>query len=119
MNAGWPNRRAISGLKRGCAAIAGSRPFICLLKLLGCVPSLFERTRGATAPEPTYLPRWLLIALTVAVLAAATAVRIWKIWEWPPEGIGFEEFQIAARGNMGPNWARNFITAYTYQVNTR
>ena len=84
------------------------------LVLLGCVPSLFDRRRGASAPEPTFLPKRLLVVLTVAVLAAATALRIWKIWEWPPEGIGFEEFQIAARGNLGPNWARNFIAEYTY-----
>ena len=82
------------------------------LLLLGCVPSFFEREPSLREPDPPFLSRRVLAWLTVAVLAAAVAVRCWRLWEWPPNGIGFEEFQIGARGDMGPHWARNLLVAY-------
>ncbi len=83
------------------------------LVLLGCVPSFFERTPSVREPDPPFLPGRVLAWLTVAVLAAAVAVRVWRLWEWPPDGIGFEEFQIGARGDMGPQWARNLLVSYS------
>ena len=83
------------------------------LVLLGCLPS-FVTTRPPRRelPQAPFLPRGLLVWLTAAVLLFAAVVRVWKLWEWPPHGIGFEEFQIAARGDLGPQWAQNFLTLY-------
>lgn len=71
-----------------------------LLVLVGCVPSL----RGATArpprPQPTLLPNRVLAALTVAILIGSVAARLWRLTAWPPDGIGFEEYELAARANM-------------------
>jgi hypothetical protein len=88
------------------------------LLLLGCVPSLVRRVwdalRRPRRDEPeSILPRRVLLALTVLVLTVAVGVRLWRIHEWPPEGIGFEEFQIAARGNMGPSIFQNLIASYS------
>lgn len=80
---------------------------------IGCLPSLLRRRRARPEPEPPFLPRRLLRWVTAAVLIAATVVRLWGIFTWPPEGIGFEESQIAARGHMGPSVLRNLIVAYS------
>jgi hypothetical protein len=83
------------------------------LLLLGCVPSFFRPQPRRAESAPPLLPRRVLLWLTLWVLVVATAVRLWRILEWPPEGIGFEEFQIAARGHLGPGLLRNLITAYS------
>jgi hypothetical protein len=85
------------------------------LVLVGCLPSFVgeQPAPRAAALPPPFLSRRLLGCLTVAVLLAATILRLWRLTEWPPYGIGFEEFQIGARGDMGPDWAQNFVTMYT------
>jgi hypothetical protein len=78
--------------------------------LLGCIPSLFvARPRHRT---PHWLPRGVLIALTVAVLAASVGLRLWRVTEWPPEGIGFEEFQLGGRAEMLGGPYQSLLTLY-------
>jgi len=86
--------------------------------LVGCLPSLFSTAPPLRAPQPTYLSRRVLSALTVGVLVGATLVRFWNLSVWPPPGIGFEEFQIGGRawGASAPGWdfpLRNFLNVYT------
>jgi hypothetical protein len=83
------------------------------LILVGCLPSFFTRRPArAAAGEAPFLSRRVLGWLAVALLLAATAVRVWKVCEWPPEGVGFEEMQIAARANMSPDPIRNLLELY-------
>lgn len=78
--------------------------------LLGCLPSLFVRHPRHHTPHR--LPRGVLIALTVAVLAAAVGLRLWRVTEWPPQGIGFEEFQIGGRAELLGGPYQSFLTLY-------
>src|SRR4030095_16960341 len=64
-------------------------------------------------PAPPLLAARRLGWLTILVLGCAVVVRLWRVWEWPPEGIGFEEFQIAARGLLTNNLLRNFVSSYS------
>lgn len=114
----WPAALALtllapSGMERSYRALASYYLPALELVLLGCLPSFFWWTRRGGAPGPPLLPRRVLIGLTLAVLTAATIVRVWDLGEWPPNGIGFEETQLAARANLGPNWPRNFIVMYS------
>jgi hypothetical protein len=82
------------------------------LILLGCLPSMVVREpRPPERPAP-FLSRRVLIGLTVAVLFAATFLRVWKLWEWPPDGIGLEEWQLGGRAPLG-NWAPAFLDLYS------
>jgi len=76
------------------------------------LPAQRIRAPAAHARGRTTIPRWVLASLTIALLVAATALRLWKVGEWPPNGIGFEEFQLAARAPMA-DWARNFLFLYS------
>jgi hypothetical protein len=61
-----------------------------------------------------FLPTRLLGWLTAAVLALATFVRIWKVWEWPPNGLHFEEFEIGS-GALGLNLPKEGLLLTTLQ----
>src|SRR5262245_60633299 len=65
------------------------------LVLLGCAPSLRGAARRSNPPSATLLPRTALVWLTVAILAGALLLRLPHLTTWPPEGMGFEEFEIA------------------------
>lgn len=82
------------------------------LILLGCLPSFFAREARRREAEAPFLSRRLLLWLTVVVLVGSVAVRLWKIDQWPPDGIGFEEFQLAGRAPMADG-ARNFLFLYS------
>jgi hypothetical protein len=78
--------------------------------LLGCLPSVFiARPRHRT---PHWLPRGLLIALTSAVLAASIGLRLWRVTDWPPQGIGFEEFQLGGRAELLGGPYQSLLTMY-------
>lgn len=87
-----------------------------LLVLVGCLPSLRGVTARAVRPRPTLLPRRVLIALTVAILVASVVLRLWRVSEWPPPGIGFEEYELAARANLAGGPLDNFVTIYATPI---
>lgn len=55
-----------------------------------------DTTIGASAQRT----RRIVMALAVAILALAVLLRLWRFGEWPPPGIGFEEYELAARANI-------------------
>ena len=98
-----------------------------LLVLVGCLPSMYGATARGPAPQPSLLPRRLLVVLTVAILIGSVAARLWRPTAWPPEGIGFEEYELAARANLpgGPldrlvqlyaNPVEHTLTAYSVSL---
>lgn len=87
-----------------------------LLVLLGCLPSLRGCAARAVRPRPTLLPRAVLVFLTVAILAGAVILRLWRLADWPPEGIGFEEFELAARAKLDGGPLDNLVAIYANPI---
>ncbi|MDX2169188.1 MAG: glycosyltransferase family 39 protein [Deltaproteobacteria bacterium] len=90
----WRGRRAGATLQPPQAPITFYVPALGFL-LLGCLPSLFAAR--AHRHRPHWLSRTTLLALTAAVLTVAVGLRLWRVADWPPPGIGFEEFQLGGR----------------------
>jgi hypothetical protein len=72
-----------------------------LFVLFGCLPSLSGALARHPDEQPTLLPRRVLVVLTILILAGSVVARLWRLTAWPPEGIGFEEYELAARANIG------------------
>ena len=87
-----------------------------LLAFLGCFSGFGSVKSSANEPSPTVLPRKLLWSLTAATLLFAVALRVWRIWDWPPHtGLGFEESQL---GGMGWHFLHHFVHPSEHRLPT-
>jgi hypothetical protein len=101
----WPTAVLLTGVasgRAGSAQLAVRQYYLpaLVLVLVGCEPSLRGSLRRGLPARPTVLPRPVLVGLTIAILAAAVILRLWRLAEWPPAGIGFEEYELGARANL-------------------
>jgi hypothetical protein len=104
----WPAALYVTWLGLGDIVHAGYCFAALALVLLGCFPRFSAGPPLPAVKRETFLPSRLLGWLTVAVLVLATFVRIWKVWEWPPDGLHFEEDEIGS-GALGLDLPGEFL----------
>lgn len=113
----WPAAALLTGgapTDSDLAALAVRHYYLpaLLLVLVGCVPSLRGIATRTVRPRPTLLPRAVLVSLTVAILTGAVIFRLWRLAEWPPQGIGFEEYELGARAMLAGGPLDKLVTIY-------